>query len=420
MGDSVREAVLLRWHKNDGDAVTKDEMLCELETDKANVDLPAPAAGVLKRVAQQGATVKIGDTIARIDEAPTGKPAAPKSPAAAPAAPAPAATPNPTSVSTTDLSPAVRRIVDENKLDASKISATGLGGRLTKEDVVKHIEQSAPPTESQSAPPKPPALAPTKAPPSPVETRPLIPSTPAPTAAMTFDPDGTHRAPMTKMRASIARRLVEAQHTAAILTTFNEVDLTEVIALRIKYKETFEKIHGTGLGFMSFFARAVVVGLREFPRINASIENSDVIYHNYVHLGIAVSTERGLAVPVLRDVQNMSFAKVEGEIKRLAAAARDGKLALDELSGATFTITNGGIFGSLLSTPILTPPQSGILGMHAIQKRPVVINDKIEIRSMMYLALSYDHRLVDGKESVSFLVRLKQLLEDPTRLMLEI
>ena len=225
---------------------------------------------------------------------------------------------------------------------------------------------------------------------------------------------------MTKMRASIARRLVDAQHTAAILTTFNEVDLTEVIALRIKYKETFEKIHGTGLGFMSFFARAVVVGLREFPRINAFIEGNDVIYHSYVHLGIAVSTERGLAVPVLRDVQNMSFAKVEGEIKRLAAAARDGKLALDELSGATFTVTNGGIFGSLLSTPILNPPQSGILGMHAIQKRPVVINDQIEIRSMMYLALSYDHRLVDGKESVSFLVRLKQLLEDPTRLMLEI
>ncbi len=404
MGDSVREAVLLRWHKNDGDAVTKDEMLCELETDKANVDLPAPAAGFLKRVAQQGTTVKIGDTIARIDESPAAKPTPPKP--AAPPPPAPAAT-------APELSPAVRRIVEENKLDASTIPATGPGGRLTKEDVLKHIEQNdAPAAPVESAPP-----APQK---QPTETRPLTPQTPAPTPAMTFDADGTHRSPMTKMRASIARRLVEAQHTAAILTTFNEVDLTEVIALRIKYKETFEKIHGTGLGFMSFFARAVVVGLREFPRVNAFIEGTDVIYHSYVHLGIAVSTERGLAVPVLRDVQNMSFAKVEGEIKRLAAAARDGKLALDELSGATFTVTNGGIFGSLLSTPILTPPQSGILGMHAIQKRPVVINDKIEIRSMMYLALSYDHRLVDGKESVSFLVRLKQLLEDPTRLMLEI
>jgi 2-oxoglutarate dehydrogenase E2 component (dihydrolipoamide succinyltransferase) len=401
MGDSVREAVLLRWHKNDGDAVTKDEMLCELETDKANVDLPAPAAGFLKRVAQQGATVKIGDTIARIDDSPAAKPAPPKpAPAPEPAAAAPSAAAAPAA----DLSPSVRRLVDENKIDASKVPATGLGGRLTKEDVLKHIEQSA------SAAAKEPAEAP----------RPLTPLVSAPTPAMTFDADGTHRSPMTKMRASIARRLVDAQHTAAILTTFNEVDLTEVIALRIKYKETFEKIHGTGLGFMSFFARAVVVGLREFPRINAFIEGNDVIYHSYVHLGIAVSTERGLAVPVLRDVQNMSFAKVEGEIKRLAAAARDGKLALDELSGATFTVTNGGIFGSLLSTPILTPPQSGILGMHAIQKRPVVINDKIEIRSMMYLALSYDHRLVDGKESVSFLVRLKQLLEDPTRLMLEI
>jgi 2-oxoglutarate dehydrogenase E2 component (dihydrolipoamide succinyltransferase) len=406
MGDSVREAVLLRWHKNDGDAVTKDEMLCELETDKANVDLPAPAAGFLKRVAEQGSTVKIGDTIARIDDSPAAKSAPPKP--STPAAPTAQSAPAP------ELSPAVRRLVEENKLDPSKVPATGLGGRLTKEDVLKHIEQNdAPAAPVESAPQMQAAKAP-------VESRPLTPQTPAPNAAMTFDADGTHRSPMTKMRASIARRLVEAQHTAAILTTFNEVDLTEVIALRIKYKETFEKIHGTGLGFMSFFARAVVVGLREFPRINAFIEGTDVIYHSYVHLGIAVSTERGLAVPVLRDVQNMSFAKVEGEIKRLAAAARDGKLALDELSGATFTVTNGGIFGSLLSTPILTPPQSGILGMHAIQKRPVVINDKIEIRSMMYLALSYDHRLVDGKESVSFLVRLKQLLEDPTRLMLEI
>jgi 2-oxoglutarate dehydrogenase E2 component (dihydrolipoamide succinyltransferase) len=237
---------------------------------------------------------------------------------------------------------------------------------------------------------------------------------------MQFDTSGIHRAPMSKMRASIAKRLVEAQHTAAILTTFNEVDLTEVISLRGKYKETFEKAHGVSLGFMSFFARAVVLGLREFPRVNAFIEGNDAVYHNYVHLGIAVSTDRGLAVPVLRNVQDMSFAKIESEIKRLATAARDGKLGIEELSGGTFTITNGGIFGSLLSTPILTPPQSGILGMHAIQKRPMVIGDKIEARSMMYVALSYDHRLVDGRESVSFLVRLKQLLEDPARLMLEI
>jgi 2-oxoglutarate dehydrogenase E2 component (dihydrolipoamide succinyltransferase) len=214
--------------------------------------------------------------------------------------------------------------------------------------------------------------------------------------------------------------LVEAQHTAAILTTFNEVDLTNIMDLRTKYKDRFQEVHGIGLGFMSFFARAVALALKEYPRVNAFLDGDEIVYHNYVHLGIAVSTDRGLAVPVLRDVQDMSFARIELEIKRLANATREGKLGLDELSGATFTITNGGIFGSLLSTPILTPPQSGILGMHAIQKRPVVINDKIEIRNMMYVALSYDHRLVDGRESVSFLVRMKQYLEDPARLMLEI
>jgi 2-oxoglutarate dehydrogenase E2 component (dihydrolipoamide succinyltransferase) len=225
---------------------------------------------------------------------------------------------------------------------------------------------------------------------------------------------------MSKIRKRIAETLLLAQQTAAILTTFNEADLTEIIELRAKFKERFQEVHGVGLGFMSFFARACVLALREFPKINAFIDGNDVVYHQYVHLGIAVSTDRGLAVPVLRHAEQMSFAKIEAEIKRLATATRDGKLSLDELSGGTFTITNGGVFGSLLSTPIMNPPQSGILGMHAIQKRPMVVNDKIEIRSMMYLALSYDHRLVDGRESVSFLVRLKQYLEDPTRLMLEI
>jgi 2-oxoglutarate dehydrogenase E2 component (dihydrolipoamide succinyltransferase) len=235
-----------------------------------------------------------------------------------------------------------------------------------------------------------------------------------------FDADGTKRVAMSKIRKKIAERLVEAQHTAAILTTFNEADMSAIIELRGKFKEKFEKAHGVGLGFMSFFARASVLALREFPRVNAEIDGDDVVYHNYVNLGIAVSTERGLVVPVLRNVEQMSFAKIETEIKRLAVAARDGKIALTELSGGTFTITNGGVFGSLLSTPIINPPQSGILGMHAIQKRPVAINDKVEIRPMMYLALSYDHRLVDGRESVSFLVRLKEYLEDPARLMLEI
>jgi 2-oxoglutarate dehydrogenase E2 component (dihydrolipoamide succinyltransferase) len=225
---------------------------------------------------------------------------------------------------------------------------------------------------------------------------------------------------MSKIRRRIAETLVNAQQTAAILTTFNEVDLTEVINLRTKFREQFEKVYGVALGFVSFFARATVLALKEVPRLNAFIEGNDIVYHNYVNLGIAVSTDRGLAVPVLRNVQEMSFARIEAEIKRLAAATRDGKLSLDELSGGTFTITNGGIFGSLLSTPILTPPQSGILGLHAIQKRPVVINDQIQIRSMMYIALSYDHRIVDGKEAITFLVRIKQLLEDPARLMLEI
>jgi 2-oxoglutarate dehydrogenase E2 component (dihydrolipoamide succinyltransferase) len=427
LGESVQEAVLLKWHKNDGEVVAKDEPLCELETDKANVDVPSPAAGVLRKVKQEGQTVQIGETIARIDEGGkaangNGNPASAKSvtvdaPRISAVSQAPATQPAPAE----DLSPAVRRLVEENKLDPKQIAATGPGGRLTKEDVLKHIEQrtasAAPPPTPVAEKPAAPATPATK-PFSEARTTPPTPKPPSP--AMQFDENGIHRAPMSKMRASIAKRLVEAQHTAAILTTFNEVDLTEIINLRSKYKETFEKAHGIGLGFMSFFARAVVLGLREFPRINAFIEGGDVVYHNYVHLGIAVSTDRGLAVPVLRNVQDMSFARIESEIKRLATAARDGKLGLEELSGGTFTITNGGIFGSLLSTPILTPPQSGILGMHTIQKRPVVVGDKIEARSMMYVALSYDHRLVDGRESVSFLVRLKQLLEDPARLMLEI
>jgi 2-oxoglutarate dehydrogenase E2 component (dihydrolipoamide succinyltransferase) len=235
-----------------------------------------------------------------------------------------------------------------------------------------------------------------------------------------FDAQGERRVKMSRIRQAIAKRLVQAQQTAAILTTFNEVDLSEVMDLRAKYKDLFEKAHGVGLGFMSFFARAVVMGLKEFPRVNAYIDGDEIIYHQHINLGIAVSTDRGLAVPVLHQVENMSFGRIEGEIKRLAAAVRDNKLAIEELSGGTFSITNGGVFGSLLSTPILNAPQSAILGMHTIQKRPVVINDKIEIRPMMYLALSYDHRLIDGKEAISFLVRVKQSLEDPARLMLEI
>jgi 2-oxoglutarate dehydrogenase E2 component (dihydrolipoamide succinyltransferase) len=474
LGESVSEAVLLRWLKNDGDVVAEDEPLVELETDKANVDLPSPARGVLRRVKEAGETVHIGETIARIDAAPAGaaaggaKPASPASQPATPQAagnggkgkssPAPlppaqpqaaplkdtgkaafvpsggghAATPasGKNTMGPDDLSPAVRRMVGENQLDPASVAASGPGGRVTKEDVQKHLDArggGADQAEDSNGEgggvrrrPGSSATAPRAAAPAGPASVPSSQASQAP-AAGSFDASGVKRVPMSKIRKKIAERLVSAQQTAAILTTFNEVDLHNMQELRARYKEKFEKQYGIGLGLMSFFCKAVVLGLREFPRLNAYIEGEDVVYHNFVHLGIAVSTDRGLAVPVLRHVEQMSFAKIESEIKRLAGATREGKLGLDELSGGTFTITNGGVFGSLLSTPILNPPQSGILGMHTIQKRPVVVGgDKIEIRPMMYLALSYDHRLVDGRESVSFLVRVKEMLEDPARLMLEI
>jgi 2-oxoglutarate dehydrogenase E2 component (dihydrolipoamide succinyltransferase) len=417
LGDSVSEAVLLKWHKKDGDAVAMDEPLCELETDKANVDLPSTAAGILRRVAKEGQTVRVGDTIATLDgsgvaaKAPAAELA--KAPASAPAVAAatpkveaakPASAPVAAPAKKSDtLSPAVRRLIEEKQLDAEKITPTGPGGRLTKEDVDKFITSKAAVDNATDV--------------SAAAAAPLIVAESIKTEPQA---DGVRRVPMSKLRKKIAERLVQAQQTAAILTTFNEVDLSSVIDLRTKYKEKFEKLHGVGLGFMSFFARAAILALKQFPLVNASIDGSDILHHDYVNLGIAVSTERGLAVPVLRHAEKMSFAKIENEIKRLAASTRDGKLSLEELSGGTFTITNGGVFGSLLSTPILNPPQSGILGMHSIQKRPMAVNDQILIRPMMYIALSYDHRIVDGRDSVSFLVRLKELLEDPARLMLEV
>jgi 2-oxoglutarate dehydrogenase E2 component (dihydrolipoamide succinyltransferase) len=291
-------------------------------------------------------------------------------------------------------------MVEENKLDPKQLTGTGPGGRILKEDVIRHMDEKSKPEIASDA--------------DHASAAPLNEPAPSPTQG------GTRREPMSKIRKKIAERLVQAQHTAAILTTFNEVDLSAITDIRAKYKEKFEKAYGVGLGFMSFFAKASVLAMKEFSKVNASIDGDDIVYHDYVHLGIAVSTDRGLAVPVLRNAHAMSFAKIESEIKRLAAATRDGKLSLEELSGGTFTITNGGIFGSLLSTPILNPPQSAILGMHAIQKRAMVVNDEVKIRPMMYVALSYDHRLIDGRESVTFLVRLKELLEDPARLMLEI
>jgi len=357
---------------------------------------------VLHPTASEGQTVRIGETIATLDGngAVSAAPAA--QPAAAIASPASRAEPAKSASKSVDLSPAVRRLIEEKQLDPGKIVPTGPGGRLTKEDVQKYLESKAAVENAAEV--------------SPAAATPLA----VESARLGSSGDGVRRVPMSKLRKKIAERLVQAQQTAAILTTFNEVDLQNVIDLRTKYKEKFEKLHGVGLGFMSFFARATILALKQFPLVNASIDGNDILHHDYVNMGIAVSTDRGLAVPVLRHAEKMSFAKIENEIKRLAAATRDGKLSLEELSGGTFTITNGGVFGSLLSTPILNPPQSGILGMHAIQKRPVALNDQIVIRPMMYIALSYDHRIVDGRDSVSFLVRLKELLEDPARLMLEV
>ena len=401
MGESVSEVILLEWLKGDGERVEQDEPLCVLETDKANVELPSPASGALKHLQSPDATLTIGAVVAEIDET------------AQAAAPAPASKPEP-AVSKPEpvLSPAVRRLVEEHELDPSAIEGTGKDGRLTKKDVLAHLETLSAPEPIQ--PPPVPKPAP---PPEPESTPAPEPAQPAPAPA---SPDLTRREPMSRLRQRIAEHLVAAQHNAAMLTTFNEIDMSGVMQLRAKYKERFAQVHGTSLGLMSFFSRAAVLALGEFPAINAQIDGTHIVYHDFVNLGIAVSTERGLVVPVLHRAEQMSIAQLESNIKRLALSARDNKLAMDELSGGTFTITNGGVFGSLLSTPILNAPQSGILGMHAIQERPVAVEGQVVIRPMMYIALSYDHRLVDGQQSVSFLVRLKELLEDPARLMLEV
>ncbi|MCS7034084.1 MAG: 2-oxoglutarate dehydrogenase complex dihydrolipoyllysine-residue succinyltransferase [Phycisphaerae bacterium] len=405
MGESVTEAVLVKWHKRDGEFVKLDEALAELETDKANVDVPSTAAGVLKRVVQEGAKVRIGDVIATVE--PDGKASAGET--SRPATSDQAAPAQPPPSPREKLTPASRRMVEEHKLDPSKIPATGPGGRITKEDVVNFLDAGespgAPPAQSSSQPA-------TDVDPGAAK---------ALTTASVTTPDGpVRRVPMSKIRRKIAENLVKSQQTTATLTTFNEIDMSAAIALRARYKEQFEKLHGVGLGFMSFFAKAVCQALKEWERVNASIDGDDIVYHDYVNLGIAVSTDRGLAVPVLRNAHLMSFARIESEIKRLAQATRDGKLQISELSGGTFTITNGGVFGSLMATPIINPPQVAILGMHAIKDRPVVVNGQVVVRPMMYVALSYDHRIIDGRESVQFLVRVKELVEDPQRLLLEV
>ena len=409
--ESVADGTLVSWNKQPGDAVVRDENLVDLETDKVVLEIPAPADGVLGEILRgDGETVTTGDVIA-ILEASGAQPAA-----EAPAAPASAPAPTTEPVATADLeslSPAVRRLVTENNLDVSKISGSGRGGRVTKADVVAFMEGRAAPTPAP-APAAPAAPAPTPAPAAPAA---------APAGALT-PPDSRgrleQRVPMTRLRARIAERLVQAQQTAAMLTTFNEINMKPVMDLRNRYKDKFEKQNGVRLGFMSFFVKAVVEALKRFPTVNGSIDGNDMIYHGYYDIGIAVSSPRGLVVPILRDVDQASFAEIEKTIGDFGARAREGTLTMEDLTGGTFTVTNGGVFGSLMSTPILNPPQSGILGMHKTMERPMVENGQIVARSMMYVAHSYDHRIIDGREAVLFLVTVKECLEDPARLLLQI
>lgn len=388
LGESVTEATIAKWFKNVGDAVKADEPMVELETDKVTVEVPAPASGKLTSIAAAaGTTVNVGALLGAIEEGAAG--AAAKPAAAAPvAAPAPAKIAEPVKAEA-PLSPAVRKIVTENKLDPATIPATGRDGRLTKGDVIEQLARPA------AAPASLPAAA------------------PAPSG-------GEERVKMSRLRLTIARRLKEAQNTAAMLTTFNEVDMSAVMTLRNSFKDVFEKKHGVKLGFMSFFAKAVIQALKDVPAVNAEIDGDDLVYKNYYHLGIAVGTEKGLVVPVVRDADRMSFATIEKTVADFGKKARDGQLQIADMQGGTFTISNGGVYGSLMSTPILNAPQSGILGMHKIQDRPVAIGGQVVIRPMMYLALSYDHRIVDGKEAVTFLVRVKESLEDPQRALLDL
>ena len=436
LAESIPDATLLEWRKQPGERVERDEILIELETDKVVLEVPAPAAGVLTEVLKQaGDTVLSQDVLARIDSgagasAAASDPAAGLAPAVAtPDSGAPAAAPKSSGAGAAvreRLSPAVRRLVAEHGLDPAEIAGTGRDGRIVKGDVLTHLEALAKPATGV-APPSPagsapaPALAgPVPAPvPAPASAPESGTSAPAP-AAPAAGSRGERREPMSRLRRRIAERLVEAQHTAAILTTFNEIDMQPVIALRAQYEESFERRHGVRLGFMSFFAKAAVQALGRFPAVNAYIEGDAVVYHDYCDVGVAVGSPRGLVVPILRNVEAMSFAAIEAKIAEFGTKAHDGTLSLDEMSGGTFTISNGGVFGSLLSTPILNPPQSGILGMHKIEERPVVENGEVVVRPMMYVALSYDHRIIDGREAVQFLVCVKEAVEDPARLLLDV
>ncbi|AWS50933.1 MULTISPECIES: 2-oxoglutarate dehydrogenase complex dihydrolipoyllysine-residue succinyltransferase [Providencia] len=391
--ESVADATVATWHKKPGDSVQRDEVLVEIETDKVVLEVPASEAGVLEAIVEdEGATVLSKQLLGRIrlgDS--TGIPAEVKE--AQESTPAQRQTASLETESNDALTPAIRRLIAEHDLNPADIKGTGVGGRLTREDVEKHLAANKSAAPAAKAP---------EAPQAPLAHR------------------SEKRVPMTRLRKRIAERLLEAKNTTAMLTTFNEVNMQPIKDLRKQYGEVFEKRHGVRLGFMSFYVKAAVEALKRYPEVNASIDGDDVVYHNYFDISIAVSTPRGLVTPVLRDVDAMSMADIEKKIKELAVKGRDGKLTVEDLSGGNFTITNGGVFGSLMSTPIINPPQSAILGMHAIKDRPMAVNGKVEILPMMYLALSYDHRLIDGSESVGFLVAIKDMLEDPTRLLLDV
>src|SRR6202163_2445621 len=409
LGESVTEATIGRWFKKAGDAVAVDEPLVELETDKVTIEVPAPSAGILGEIAaKDGETVAVGALLGQISDG-AGAAAKPAAAAAKAAAPAPAAPPQVAAApaaavakaapADVPLAPSVRKIAAESGIDASTVPGSGKDGRVTKGDMLAAIEKAA----SAPTPVNQPAAAVQVRAPSPAD-----------------DAAREERVKMTRLRQTIARRLKDVQNTAAMLTTFNEVDMSHIMAMRAQYKDVFEKKHGSKLGFMGFFTKACVQALKDVPAANAEIDGTDLIYKNYYHIGIAVGTDKGLVVPVVRDCDQKSIAEIEKAIADFGRRARDGQLKIDEMQGGTFTITNGGIYGALMSTPILNAPQSGILGMHKIQERPMVVAGKIEVRPMMYLALSYDHRVVDGREAVTFLVRVKESLEDPARLVLDL
>ena len=393
--ESVSDATLVAWHKKAGDAVVRDENLVDLETDKVVLEVPAPASGTLAEIRiDDGATVTAGQVLALLTEGAADAPPV-EAAAVSEVTEAPVVEEAAKPATNRKLSPAVRRLLEEHDLDATIVPGSGKEGRITKSDVMAYLKSHS--------------------------DEDVAPGDAEPVAAPVTGGQRTEqRVPMTRLRSVIAKRMVDAQHTAAMLTTFNEVDLTKVISLRKRYKEAFEKEHGVKLGFMSFFSKAAVEALKKFPVINASVEGDDIVYHDYFDIGIAVSSERGLMVPIVRDVDRLSFGEVEKTIADLGRRARDGKIGMDDLTGGTFTITNGGVFGSLLSTPILNPPQSAILGMHTIQERPMVVDGEVQARPMMYIALTYDHRIIDGREAVQFLVSIKQSLEDPGRLLLQL